>query len=79
MTKICNFDEYLGPEKYRRQVGVRKPSWKCGMCNHINAPRNRARCATCGAVKGYGVGYRADLPANARCDCVACKSEEGTK
>lgn len=59
---VCNFDEYLGPEKYRRLVGPKKkPSWKCGMCKHINPPRNRARCANCGAVKGMGVGYQGEV------------------
>lgn len=56
---VCNFDDYLGPEKYRRQTGpTPKPKWKCGMCSNVNPPRNRVRCKACGAVKGYGAGYQ---------------------
>jgi hypothetical protein len=29
------------------------------MCDEINPPRNRSRCRKCGAVKGYGIGFKA--------------------
>jgi hypothetical protein len=39
-----------------------KPNWTCGMCGHANPPRNRSRCARCGAVKGFGAAQPEPSP-----------------